>query len=51
MDFMTVSPSDLSANISSVSIYDNNSYRINVYRFGAFWLDKSTVTCLFFICS
>jgi hypothetical protein len=28
----------------------NNSYRINVYRFGA-WLDKSTVTCLYFICS
>ena len=27
----------------------NNSYRINVYRFHAFWLDKSIVTCLFWI--
>ena len=26
-----------------------NSYRINVYHFRAFWLDKSTVTCLFLI--
>jgi hypothetical protein len=25
----------------------HNSYRINVYRFRAFWLNKSTVTCLF----
>ena len=29
----------------------NNSYRINVYRFRAFWLDKSTITCLFLILS
>jgi hypothetical protein len=27
----------------------NNSYRINVYRFRSFLLDKSTVTCLFLI--
>ena len=27
----------------------NNSYRINVYHFRAFWLDKSTVACLFLI--
>jgi hypothetical protein len=26
-----------------------NSYRNNVYHFRAFWLDKSTVTCLFLI--
>ena len=30
-------------------VYWNNSCRINVYRFRAFWLDKSTVTCLFLI--
>ena len=28
---------------------NNNSCSINVYRFRAFWLDKSTVTCLFLI--
>jgi len=27
----------------------DNSYRINVYRLRAFWLDKSIVTCLFWI--
>jgi hypothetical protein len=29
-----------------VLLIHDNSYLINVYRFRAFWLDKSTVTCL-----
>jgi hypothetical protein len=29
-------------------LYRHSSYRINVYRFRAFWMDKSTATCLFF---
>jgi len=28
-------------------VYCYNSYRINIYRFRAFWLNKSTATCLF----
>jgi len=26
-----------------------NSYRINIYHFRAFWLDKSTATCFLLI--
>jgi hypothetical protein len=35
--------------IRKLYVHINNSYRINVYRFRAFWLDKSIVTCLFLI--
>jgi hypothetical protein len=32
-----------------LTLFDNNSDRCNVYRFRAFCLDKSTVTCLLLI--
>ena len=40
---------DLSWSQRSASLQTNNSYIIIAHRVGALWLDKSTVTCYFYL--
>jgi hypothetical protein len=51
-NFILIGDKFLQNCIRKLYVHINNSYKINVqnvYRFRAFWLDKSIVTCLFLI--